>query len=59
LFFLFCWNYGAIIDVDKKEGLNGECDFVLGTREQSYFLQVPIFCVVEAKDNDIKLGLPQ
>lgn len=59
LFFLFCWNYGAIIDVDKKEGLNGESDFVLGTREQSYFLQVPIFCVVEAKDNDMKLGLPQ
>ncbi|HNI43499.1 MAG TPA: hypothetical protein PK230_02320 [Chitinophagales bacterium] len=50
---------GAIIDVDKKEGLNGECDFVLGTGEQSYFLQVPIFCVVEAKDNDMKLGLPQ
>lgn len=50
---------GAVIDVDKKEGLNGECDFVFRRGEQSYFLQVPIFCVVEAKDNDMKLGLPQ
>ncbi|HNI43498.1 MAG TPA: hypothetical protein PK230_02315 [Chitinophagales bacterium] len=50
---------GANIEADKEQGLNGECDFVLAKGGQSYTLRTPIFCVVEAKDNDMKLGLPQ
>ncbi|MFN4254736.1 MAG: hypothetical protein ACK4Q5_07000 [Saprospiraceae bacterium] len=50
---------GAVIDADKERGLNGECDFVLSKGEQSIELDAPFFCLVEAKDNDIDLGVPQ
>ncbi len=50
---------GAIIEGDKELGLNGECDFVLSQAEQSIELERPVFCIVEAKDNDIELGIPQ
>jgi hypothetical protein len=50
---------GANIDGDKELGLNGECDFVLSQAEQSIELERPVFCIVEAKDNDIELGIPQ
>jgi hypothetical protein len=39
--------------------LNGECDFVLSQAKQSIELERPIFCIVEAKDNDLDLGIPQ
>jgi hypothetical protein len=50
---------GAIMDADKEKGLNGECDFILGLGKQNIELETPIFCIVEAKDNDIDLGIPQ
>jgi hypothetical protein len=50
---------GANIEGDKELGLNGECDFVLSQAEQSIELERPVFCIVEAKDNDIELGIPQ
>jgi hypothetical protein len=50
---------GAFLDADKERGLNGECDFVLSKGAQSYAITIPFFCVIEAKDNDIKLGIPQ
>jgi hypothetical protein len=50
---------GATIEGDKSLGLNGECDFVLSKGHQSIELERPVFCVVEAKDNDIDLGIPQ
>ncbi len=50
---------GAMIEGNKELGLSGECDFVMGTRSQSLELEAPVFCVVEAKDNDLELGLPQ
>jgi hypothetical protein len=50
---------GAIFDVDKKQGLNGEVDFILGYSTQNYEVEAPIFCMVEAKDNDIEVGLGQ
>ena len=50
---------GAFIDADKEKGLNGECDFVLGLGKQNIEVEAPIFCIVEAKDNDIDLGVPQ
>ena len=49
---------GAFIDADKEKGLNGECDFVLGLGKQNIEVESPIFCIVEAKDNDIDLGVP-
>ena len=50
---------GATIEGDKELGLNGECDFVLSQSKQSIELECPVFCIIEAKDNDIELGLPQ
>jgi hypothetical protein len=50
---------GAMLDVDKKQGLNGEVDFILGYSTQNYEVEAPIFCMVEAKDNDIETGLGQ
>jgi hypothetical protein len=57
--FSFALYSGATIEGDKELGLNGECDFVLSQAEQSIELERPVFCVVEAKDNDIELGIPQ
>ncbi len=50
---------GATIDAEKERGLNGECDYVLGKGEQGSEIETPIFCLVEAKDNDIDIGIPQ
>jgi hypothetical protein len=50
---------GANIDGNKDMGLNGECDFILSRSKQRIELERPIFCVVEAKDNDLDLGIPQ
>ncbi len=33
----------AIFDVDKKQGLNGEVDFILGRSTQNYEVEAPIF----------------
>jgi hypothetical protein len=58
---LVCLYSGAFIDAEKEKGLNvnGECDFVLGLGKQNLELEAPIFCVLEAKDNDIESGVPQ
>jgi hypothetical protein len=44
---------GEILDVDKKKGLNGECDFILSYNDNQLFIDAPIFTIVEAKKNDI------
>ncbi len=44
---------GEILDVDKKRGLNGECDFILSLNDNQLFIDAPIFTIVEAKKNDI------
>ena len=44
---------GEVLDADKKNGLNGECDFILSLNENQLFIDAPIFTVVEAKKNDI------
>ena len=44
---------GEILDVDKKKGLNGECDFILSNNDNQLFIDAPIFTIVEAKKNDI------
>jgi hypothetical protein len=40
---------GYEFNVDKALSLNGFCDFILSTNPNSFFLNAPIFCVVEAK----------
>lgn len=50
---------GKSMDVDKSKGLNGECDFIVSKGEATRVIQAPIFSLVEAKKQDIDLGLGQ
>lgn len=50
---------GERLDVDIEKGLVGECDFILSKGPLSPAIQVPILALVEAKKNDIGLGLGQ
>jgi len=50
---------GFNLEVDSEQGLNGECDFILAARADTYTVESPVFTLIEAKDNDIKLGIPQ
>jgi hypothetical protein len=50
---------GAQFDVDPSSGLKGECDFILGRSRSSSFLEAPLMVIVEAKENDIEVGLGQ
>ncbi len=49
---------GTIVVGDKALDLNSKCDLVLSRSPQSIELTNPIFCIVEAKGNDIELGIP-
>jgi hypothetical protein len=50
---------GEILAADPEAGLNGECDFIVAKDTQSFEINYPIFQIVEAKKNDIDLGVPQ
>lgn len=50
---------GFNLDVDKEQNLNGECDFILAARGDTYTVECPVFMLIEAKDNDIKQGIPR
>ena len=50
---------GQTLNVDANLGLTGECDFILSRTEPTPVLREPIMAVVEAKKNDIELGLGQ
>lgn len=48
---------GDMLNVDKK--LKGECDFILAKETNRFEVNYPIIQVVEAKRNDIEIGIPQ
>ena len=50
---------GIDFTVDEKQGLNGFCDFILSKSSDQVFLECPIICVVEAKNENIKSGFAQ
>lgn len=50
---------GPDLEADKEKGLSGECDFVLSKGEQKLEIDAPLFCMVEAKDQDMKKAIPQ
>jgi hypothetical protein len=50
---------GQRLDVDPDQGLAGECDFILAVGPAVPPLHAPILTVVEAKKNDIEVGLGQ
>lgn len=49
---------GYNLNVDPENDLNGECDFLISF-QSSYVVQAPIFSLVEAKNDNIELGLGQ
>lgn len=56
---LFSIHSGVNLNVDKQKGLTGECDFILSLSAITTFVDAPIFCIVEAKKQDIEAGLGQ
>lgn len=50
---------GKRLDVDKESGLVGECDFLLSRTAMTNVIQAPVFSLVEAKKQDLELGLGQ
>ena len=50
---------GQSLNVDPAKGLVGECDFILARSQPLPVLRAPLITIVEAKRNDIELGLGQ
>jgi hypothetical protein len=50
---------GDSLNADAEKGLNGECDFILAKEVRSFNINYPILQIVEAKKNDIDVGVPQ
>lgn len=50
---------GNNLNVDSKIGLNGECDFIISKNTESFEINYPIMQIVEAKNHDIRAGIPQ
>ena len=50
---------GVEFNVDFGKGLNGVCDFLISQSEQQLKIDAPIIALVEAKNDNLKSGLPQ
>ena len=50
---------GENLNADEEKGLRGECDFILSRDIGSFSISYPIIQVVEAKKNDLDIGVPQ
>lgn len=49
----FSFYSGYQFDVDRKLKLTGFCDFILSLVPDSPLIEAPVFCVIEAKKEDI------
>jgi hypothetical protein len=50
---------GVEFSVDAEQGLTGVCDSLLSRSPQQLFISVPLVAIVEAKNEDIRAGIPQ
>jgi hypothetical protein len=50
---------GMNLDADQAVGLNGECDFIFSFSRIQDFVTAPIFCITEAKKQDLEQGTVQ
>jgi hypothetical protein len=50
---------GISFDVDKDQGLNGACDFLVTRSPERFFVSHPVIAIVEAKKEDIAGGIGQ
>ena len=50
---------GMNLDADEKLGLRGECDFIFSHSRIQDFITAPIFCITEAKKQNLEGGTIQ
>ena len=50
---------GYLFDVDKTKGLRGECDFILAKNPDFYAIDFPVFCVVQAFNDNLDDACPE
>jgi hypothetical protein len=50
---------GTLLNVDPQQGLTGTCDFILSLSPEQLMVDAPVIAVVEAKNENINLGIPQ
>jgi len=50
---------GISFNVDPSQGLNGNCDYIISRSPELLFLNTPVVTLVEAKKEDLNLGLGQ
>jgi hypothetical protein len=50
---------GNTFNIDELKGLTGACDFLLSASSNQSLVTAPVLTLVEAKDNDIRIGLGQ
>jgi tetrahydromethanopterin S-methyltransferase subunit G len=50
---------GYNFDVEKSLGLKGFCDFLFAKVPKTSIIKEPVFCLVEAKNENIEKGIPQ
>jgi hypothetical protein len=50
---------GYLLEVNKELGLKGFCDFLFTRVPNSLFIAEPIFCIAEAKNDNLEKGTPQ
>ncbi|TAG18120.1 MAG: hypothetical protein EAZ32_14675 [Cytophagia bacterium] len=55
----FSIHSGMNLDIDEAMGLKGECDFIFSFSRVQDFVTAPIFCITEAKKQDLEQGTIQ
>lgn len=50
---------GNTFNIDESKSLTGACDFLLSASSNQSLITTPVLTLVEAKDNDIRIGLGQ
>ena len=50
---------GIDFSVDKGKGLTGRCDFLISNSPKQLEVTAPVVILVEAKNDNIKSGIPQ
>lgn len=50
---------GIVLNVDPQQGLMGTCDFILSLSPEQLIVDAPVVAVVEGKNENINVGIPQ
>jgi len=50
---------GVDFPVDAAQGLTGVCDFLIAQSREQFFVRAPVVMIVEAKNENFKVGLGQ